>query len=713
MSRHSWLHNLRSDLTPRRGKRKHAPRGALLPATRCLNLESLEDRRMLAFLAPVDYAAGSAPMYIVSADFNNDGPVDLAVLNYDNTVSLLLNNGDGTLQPPVSYPTGGTSRPVSLAVGDIDGDGNIDDLAVATYGDGYGYPAYGSEVRVVLGNGDGTLRTAGNLSLGFGRAAGVAVGDLNGDGKMDLAVTWNDYYYHSGGWNSTAAVFLGTGGAGFSAPKYTLLDRAPHWGALAAELTGDAYDDFVTLTRDPNNGQTLALLLAGNSTGVLQQPSLIDFDVHGLAVGDVNGDGDTDLLTQYYGPLLGDFTHDGNLDILTEGSMRYGRGDGTFSTPEPLGVSGGAAGDFDGDGWLDLATFNSNGGVSVLINDRSWTGPPPTLTIGDAFVTEGHWGTATASFAVTLSSNPTEPVTVNYTTADWSATTADGDYQSATGTLTFNPGGPLTQTISVLVNGDRRGEIWEEFVVNITSADAPVIDGQGMGVISEDEPTLYILNGPSAFEGNSGTTPLVFTLTLSAPYDVPITVRFATQDGSATSADGDYQATSGTATIAAGATTTKVTIDVNGDQKIEANETFLIKLSNASSAYIPDSGLATGTILDDEVRISISDVTKAEGKNGKKTTFTFMVTLSAASAQPVTMSYRTANGTATTTDGDYLAKTGTLTFAPGETKKTITIEVKGDNKREANETFYLDLFGLSSNAVFTKNRGFGTILNDD
>ncbi len=59
------------------------------------------------------------------------------------------------------------------------------------------------------------------------------------------------------------------------------------------------------------------------------------------------------------------------------------------------------------------------------------------------------------------------------------------------------------------------------------------------------------------------------------------------------------------------------------------------------------------------------------------------------------------------------AKTGTLTFAPGETTKTITIAVKGDSKKEANETFYLDLFGLSGNALFTKNRGLGTILNDD
>jgi hypothetical protein len=79
----------------------------------------------------------------------------------------------------------------------------------------------------------------------------------------------------------------------------------------------------------------------------------------------------------------------------------------------------------------------------------------------------------------------------------------------------------------------------------------------------------------------------------------------------------------------------------------------------------------------------------------------------------VTISYRTVNGTAKTSNSDYVTKTGTLIFAPGETTKTITIELKGDSKKEANETFYLDLFGLSSNALFTKNRGTGTILNDD
>ena len=133
----------------------------------------------------------------------------------------------------------------------------------------------------------------------------------------------------------------------------------------------------------------------------------------------------------------------------------------------------------------------------------------------------------------------------------------------------------------------------------------------------------------------------------------------------------------------------------------------------ATSPALNGDAQAVGTILDDEPRISISDVTKAEGNKGETTLFTFTVTLSAAYDQAVTMSFRTLNGTATTQNNDYVAKTGTLTFNPGQTTKTISIEVKGDKKNEANETFSLELLGLSGNAWFDDNIGIGTILNDD
>jgi len=198
---------------------------------------------------------------------------------------------------------------------------------------------------------------------------------------------------------------------------------------------------------------------------------------------------------------------------------------------------------------------------------------------------------------------------------------------------------------------------------------------------------------------------------LSATYGQTVSVDFATAGGSATSGS-DYQADTGTLIFAPGETSKTVTVLVNGDRLAEPNETFSVNLSSPNNATISD-GRGTGTIVDDEPRISISDVAKKEG-NGKKTTlFVFTVTLSAAYDQPVTMSFRTVDGTAKTSDSDYVAKTGTLTFAPGETTKTITVEVKGDVKKEADETFYLDLFCNSSNSSFQKNRGIGKILNDN
>jgi hypothetical protein len=109
--------------------------------------------------------------------------------------------------------------------------------------------------------------------------------------------------------------------------------------------------------------------------------------------------------------------------------------------------------------------------------------------------------------------------------------------------------------------------------------------------------------------------------------------------------------------------------------------------------------------------LSITDVSALEG-NGT-TRFVFTVSLSAPLVAPVTVNLATADGTATAADGDYTPASGTLTFAPGETTKTITIEVKGDSKAEGNETFYLDLFGNIGNSWFTRSRGIGTILNDD
>jgi probable HAF family extracellular repeat protein len=220
----------------------------------------------------------------------------------------------------------------------------------------------------------------------------------------------------------------------------------------------------------------------------------------------------------------------------------------------------------------------------------------PLVNVGDVSVSEGHSGTRIASFTVTLSAASTQEVTVNYATAGGTAS-AGSDYQSVAGTLTFSPG-QTSRTVSVVVNGDRVGEPNETFFLNLSQAAGAVIaDGQGAGAIIDDEPRLSV-NDVALTESHSGTKLFVFTITLSSAYDVPVTVNFATADGTAKAGE-DYTVRSGAITFAPGQTSTTISIAVKGDRKREASETFFFNLSNAVGALLLD-GQGKGTILDDD-----------------------------------------------------------------------------------------------------------------
>jgi len=748
MSFTRWLLKLRSSSRHGTTARKSRRTARSEPARRsCLQLECLEDRCMPSFLGPVNYAAGEYPTAIAAADFNGDGRLDLPVANpYSSTVSILLGNGDGTFQPAQNSVTG--TNPSSLAVGDFNHDGKLDIVTANAY-----------DMSVLLGNGDGAFQPASNFGIGSDNPLSVAVGDFNGDNTLDLGVTsslfvidgyddWGDPYGHHEG---HANVLLGNGDGTFGLPSTTVLNSTDPVSADVADFNGDAKLDVATANFEYG---TVSVLL-GDGNGNLQAPTDFYAGYYPLAVaaGDVNGDGDIDLLTaNFYGNnvsvLLGDgtggfgaaqsygdgnstgsvsladFNHDGHLDIaartdngtVSAVSVLLGKGNGAFSPPvrSPAGtnLTAVATGDFNGDGWLDAATtnFSVNNNVAVLINDHSW--PPadaPSVTVNDMTVTEGNTGSTNATFTVSLSAAYGQPVTVHYETANGTAT-AGSDYTAVSGDVII-AAGQTTRTFTIAVLGDRSAELTENFFVNLSSAtNATIADGQGIGTIFDDEPRISI-NDVTVTEGNTGTVSATFTVSLSVAYDVAVTVHYQGVNGSAT-AGSDYAAASGEVIIAAGQTTKTFTVAVIGDRSAEPSENFVVNLSAATNGLIVDSQ-GVGTITDDEPRISISDVTKTEGKKNQTTLFTFTVTLSAAYDQPVTVSFRTTDGTATTGDNDYVARTGTLTFAPGETTKTITIEVKGDNKREADETFYLDLFGNSGNALFTRNRGIGTILNDD
>ena len=137
------------------------------------------------FQSAANYSAGREPVSVAIDDFNGDDNLDLVVANQDSdNVSVLLGKGDGTFQSAVNYDAG--DRPSSVAIGDLNGDDNLD-LAVANVGNGCSYPRIPGFVSVLLGNGDGTFKSAVNYDTG-GEPSSLAIGDLNGDDNLDLAV---------------------------------------------------------------------------------------------------------------------------------------------------------------------------------------------------------------------------------------------------------------------------------------------------------------------------------------------------------------------------------------------------------------------------------------------------------------------------------------------------------------------------------------------
>jgi hypothetical protein len=401
---------------------------------------------------------------------------------------------------------------------------------------------------------------------------------------------------------------------------------------------------------------------------------------------------------------VADLNGDGNLDAVGYGDWPVfayqGNGRGGLVVASYFYPTSGtralAVGDFTGDGIPDLAV--SGGAVEIFTGLGDGTFEEPIVHFANGYE---HTGVAVADFNA---DGKLDAVTSDADTGTVSELLGNGD-----GTLTYAGAyavGLFPSAISVGdFNGDGRPDV---ATANAGSNTVSVLLNDGAWTPS---PPALRIDNRTVMESNTGTASATFTVTLSAPSTQPVIVTYTTGNGSAT-AGSDYQAASGTLTFAPGETTKTITVPVIGDRLGEPNETFVVNLSSPTNANIADAQ-GVGVIADDEPRISISDVTKYEGRKNKTTLLTFTVTLSAAYDQPVTMSFQTVNGTAKTSDNDYVAKTGTLTFAPGETTKTITIEVKGDSKREATEQFYLDLFANSSNSLFNKNRGLGTILNDD
>ena len=230
-------------------------------------------------------------------------------------------------------------------------------------------------------------------------------------------------------------------------------------------------------------------------------------------------------------------------------------------------------------------------------------------------------------------------------------------------------------------------------------------------------PTISV-NDVIAHEGSDpvNTKPFIFTVTLSAAAATPVTVQYASADGTATLADNDYQNTTGTLTFTPGETSKQVIVPVVGDTKVEGDETFFLNLSNVSSNATISDAQGQATVQNDDSAsstpaISIGNVTSTEGNSGTKT-YKFNVTLSQSASSNVTVHYATADGTATTGNSDFTSKSGTLTFTPGQVSQTISITVKGDTTQEADEAFFINL-SQATNATIADTQALGIIKNDD
>jgi hypothetical protein len=390
--------------------------------------------------------------------------------------------------------------------------------------------------------------------------------------------------------------------------------------------------------------------------------------------------------------LPGDTTK--NVDVTVNGDTKHETGE-TFT----VNLSGAVN-----------ASITDNQGVGTITNDDQ----VPDISVNDQVAAEGNSPAATTmTFNVTLSNPSDQTVTVAYTTNDGTATTADADYVAASGTVTFNPA-QTAKTVDVTVNGDDTTEPDESLTLNLSNAsNANILDGSGTGTITNDDPIPDVsIDDQSITEGNAGTSTLTFNVTLSHASSDTVSVDYTTSDGTATTSDADYVAASGTVTFDPGQTAQTVDVTVNGDLTHEANETFMVDLSNASNAGVAD-GSGQGTITnDDQVPdISVDDRSVTEGNTGTST-LTFDVTLSNPSDQTVTVDYTTNDGTATTADGDYDAAANTVSFNPGQTAKTVDVRVNGDLTHESDESFTVDLSSPSNGNVLAGS-GTGTILDDD
>ena len=324
---------------------------------------------------------------------------------------------------------------------------------------------------------------------------------------------------------------------------------------------------------------------------------------------------------------------------------------------------------------------------------------PPEISIADAADADEN---GVLMFPVTVAGLSSEAVTVQYIVEDGSATAGE-DYLPDEGVLTFAPGESAGMVEVELIDDGVHESDEDLRIVLGEAAGGNVVDAEGLGtIIDNDDPPGLSVTGGAGIEGEV----VEFSVRLAGDTHLPATVSYATSDGTAVASD-DYEEVTGTLTFEPGESIRTVSVPLVEDDREEPSENFAIVLSSATNATI-DIATADGTILDDDgtPQLSIADAAGGEGS-----VLDFVVTLAGLSEQQSTVSYATSDGTATAVE-DYGAVTGTLTFEPGESSRTVSVVLVDDAVHEPEETFAVTL-SAAENADVAAGSAVGRIADDD